>query len=397
MFIVDLPSPTASGWCAHPAYTHTIGHHHPIVAFESVRVPATHMVGREGGGMAFAYEWFRYERIMVASRCLGAAARLIDEATDFATRADRQRPADHRVRRRQAMLADSLTELFAARAMVYETARNIDAGADLKVQHTQCSMAKLYASEMANRVADRCVQIFGGRGYMRENVAERFFRELRVERIWEGTSEVQRCDHRRPDGQAGPGAPSSERRRRLEAGATRQSDGRQPTDRGRVADRLTQVAAGDHGHELVHGVLLARQRPGPGVGRGQAPLDRGAGVPVLLVGDVPEVRWRRRGRNRAGSSASGAKDQVHSIRVRVGGQRGQPVGHDVVGVQADQDVREDVDVDHRPQAVGVEPAQHHPAAADRRATSCPCPSRRSIEPPTQAPLGRGSSRRSWVG
>ena len=90
------------------------------------------------------------------------------------------------------MLADCLTELFAARALVYETARNVDDGADVKVQHTQCSMAKLYASEMANRVADRCVQVFGGRGYMRENVAERFFRELRVERIWEGTSEVQR-------------------------------------------------------------------------------------------------------------------------------------------------------------------------------------------------------------
>jgi alkylation response protein AidB-like acyl-CoA dehydrogenase len=90
------------------------------------------------------------------------------------------------------MLADSLTELFAARAIVYETARGIDAGADVKVQHAHASMVKLYASEMANRVADRAVQIFGGRGYMRENVAERYFRELRVERIWEGTSEVQR-------------------------------------------------------------------------------------------------------------------------------------------------------------------------------------------------------------
>ena len=92
----------------------------------------------------------------------------------------------------QGMLADSLTELFAARALVYETARGIDAGADVKVQHAQCSMAKLYASEMAGRVADRAVQVFGGRGYMRENVAERLYRELRVERIWEGTSEVQR-------------------------------------------------------------------------------------------------------------------------------------------------------------------------------------------------------------
>jgi alkylation response protein AidB-like acyl-CoA dehydrogenase len=76
--------------------------------------------------------------------------------------------------------------------MTYELAKNIDRGVDLKVQHAQCSMAKLYASEMAGRVADRAVQIFGGRGYMRENVAERFWREVRVDRIWEGTSEIQR-------------------------------------------------------------------------------------------------------------------------------------------------------------------------------------------------------------
>jgi alkylation response protein AidB-like acyl-CoA dehydrogenase len=76
--------------------------------------------------------------------------------------------------------------------MVYDTARAADEGTDLKAQHSRCSMTKLYVSEAANRVADRAVQIFGGRGYMRENVAERFFRELRVDRIWEGTSEIQR-------------------------------------------------------------------------------------------------------------------------------------------------------------------------------------------------------------
>jgi acyl-CoA dehydrogenase len=188
---VDLPTDGVRV-VRNPAYTHTISHHHPIVAFESVRVPSTQMVGHEGDGMAFAYEWFRYERIMVASRCLGGAARLIDETTAFARdRIVNGRPITS-FGAIEAMLADSLTELFAARAAVYETAKNIDAGADIKIQHTQCSMAKLYASEMAGRVADRCVQIFGGRGYMRENVAERFFRELRVERIWEGTSEVQR-------------------------------------------------------------------------------------------------------------------------------------------------------------------------------------------------------------
>ena len=142
--------------------------------------------------MGFAYEWFRFERIMIAAAwCVGVAP---PDRRDHPLRqgANRQRWTDDRLPAVQIMLADSLTELFAARSLVYETARGIDSGVDLKVQHTQCSMAKLYASEMANRVADRCVQIYGGRGDMRENVAERFFRELRVERIWEGTSEVQR-------------------------------------------------------------------------------------------------------------------------------------------------------------------------------------------------------------
>ena len=191
MLIVDLPSPGVRV-IRTPAYTHTISHHHPIVAFTDVRVPVTHLVGAEGDGMSFAYEWFRFERMMVAARCLGGAQRLVEEITNFSReRAVHGKPIAH-LGAIQAMLADCLTELFAARAMVYETARGIDAGTDVKVQHAQCSMAKLYASEMAGRVADRAVQIFGGRGYMRENVAERLFRELRVERIWEGTSEVQR-------------------------------------------------------------------------------------------------------------------------------------------------------------------------------------------------------------
>ena len=143
--------------------------------------------------MSFVYEWFRFERLMVAARCLGAAERLVDEATAFAEGA-RSSAAQPLIERQlvQAMLADSLTELFAARSMTYETARSIDEGVDRKVLHARCSMVKLYASEMAGRVADRAVQVFGGRGYMRENVAERFYRELRVERIWEGASEVQR-------------------------------------------------------------------------------------------------------------------------------------------------------------------------------------------------------------
>ena len=191
LFVVDVDTPGVRV-VRTPAYTHTLGHRHPVVAFEDVRVPSTHLVGTEEDGMSFVFEWFRFERLMVAARCLGAAERLVAETTAYA--ADRVVGGEPLIRKQlvQAMLADSLTELYAARAMTYETARSIDAGVDRKVLHARCSMAKLFASEMAGRVADRAVQIFGGRGYMRENVAERFLRELRVERIWEGTSEVQR-------------------------------------------------------------------------------------------------------------------------------------------------------------------------------------------------------------
>ncbi|MCZ6847158.1 MAG: acyl-CoA dehydrogenase, partial [Alphaproteobacteria bacterium] len=161
-------------------------------SFADVRVPATNLVGDDGGGMRYAHAWFRYERLMIAARCCGAAARLIDEATAFAKgRVVYGKPiAEYQAI--QFMLADSLTELWASRLMTYQTAEAMDRGADVKVVHGQCSMAKLYASEMAGRVADRAVQIFGGRGYMSENVANRFFREVRVDRIWEGTSEIQR-------------------------------------------------------------------------------------------------------------------------------------------------------------------------------------------------------------
>ena len=191
LFFVDLDSPGVK-LVRTPAYTHTYAVQHPIFAFENVRVPAANLIGTEGDGMEYTREWFRHERLMIAARCCGAAGRLIDEATAFAKE---RRAYGHPIADYQAiqfMLADSLTELWAARLMTYRVAEAIDAGEDVKVLHGQCSMAKLYASEMANRVADRAVQIFGGRGYMRENVAERFYRELRVDRIWEGTSEIQR-------------------------------------------------------------------------------------------------------------------------------------------------------------------------------------------------------------
>jgi acyl-CoA dehydrogenase len=191
LFVVDMDTPGLRV-VRTPMYSHTLAHHHPILAFEDVRVPAGNLIGSEGDGMRFVQEWFRYERLMIAARCCGAAERLITEATAFAKEREAFGERISSFQAVQFMLADSLNELWAARLMTYRTAQGVDEGVDLKVQHAQCSLAKLYASEMANRVADRAVQIFGGRGYMRENVAERFFRELRVDRIWEGTSEIQR-------------------------------------------------------------------------------------------------------------------------------------------------------------------------------------------------------------
>ena len=175
-----------------PLFSHTYAAHHPTYHYNDVFVPEENRIGAEGEGMQYTRSWFRHERMMIAARCCGAAARLIEEATDFALNRDIQGEALASKQAIQFMLADSTTELWAARLITFEAAQAHDRGEDLKSLHARCSMAKLYASEMANRVADRAVQIFGGRGYMRENVAERYFRELRVDRIWEGTSEIQR-------------------------------------------------------------------------------------------------------------------------------------------------------------------------------------------------------------
>jgi len=191
LFFVDMDA-AGIEMADNPLFGHTFSAHHPTYRFNNVRIPAANRIGAAGDGMSYTRSWFRRERLMIAARCCGAAARLIDMAADFAkARVVSGQPiAEYQLI--QAMLADSLTELWGARLMTYEAAAMDDRGESLSIVHTHCSMAKLTASEMANRVADRVVQIFGGRGYMRKNAAQRFYRELRVDRIWEGTSEIQR-------------------------------------------------------------------------------------------------------------------------------------------------------------------------------------------------------------
>jgi len=191
LFLVDKSSPGLA-LVRTPAFSHNFAAHHPIYRLENLHVPSGNLIGGVDDGLAFTYEWFRRERIMIAARCCGAAARLIDEARAFAGERVISGRALADYQAIQFMLADSVVELQAARLLTYDAAAAEDGGREPKEVHVKASIAKLYASEMANRVADRAVQIFGGRGYMRENVAERFYRELRVERIWEGTSEIQR-------------------------------------------------------------------------------------------------------------------------------------------------------------------------------------------------------------
>ena len=127
LLVVDLPWPGMEV-VRTPHYSHNIADEHPIVAFNDVRVPVSHLVGAEGEPMTFTQDWFRFERMMVAARCVGAAQRLVDEMTVFAqTREIGGKPLGE-YQLVAGMLADSATELFAARTMLYEVARSIDAG-----------------------------------------------------------------------------------------------------------------------------------------------------------------------------------------------------------------------------------------------------------------------------
>jgi alkylation response protein AidB-like acyl-CoA dehydrogenase len=191
LFLVDKDCPGIE-IAENPQFSHTFPSHHPTYRFSGVVVPDHCRIGGPGSGMDYSRAWFRHERMTISARMLGAATRMIEEATAWAKQ---RKILDEKLIDKQAiqfMLADCTTELWAARLMVYEAARAHDRGDDLKSLHAQCSMAKLYSTEMANRVADRCLQIWGGRGYRRDNAVERFFRELRVDRIWEGSSEIQR-------------------------------------------------------------------------------------------------------------------------------------------------------------------------------------------------------------
>jgi alkylation response protein AidB-like acyl-CoA dehydrogenase len=175
-----------------PDYMHTFADRHPQFVLEDVRVPASAVLGGVGEADELTNEWFVEERIHIGARCAGAMERLLTLAVEWATGRVQFGERIYDFQGVSFPLADSAADASAARLLTREAAWLVDAGADPKVVHAKVSLAKLFASEAAFRCADRVVQVFGGRGYMREYPAERFFRELRVDRIWEGTSEIQR-------------------------------------------------------------------------------------------------------------------------------------------------------------------------------------------------------------
>ena len=191
LFLVE---PDAAGveFVDNPRFTHNYPHGHPTIRFTDVEIAADAVVGGVGNGDWLQRRWFTEERLGIATHGLGAMWRLLDEATSWALT---RRQGDQRIMDYQGIsfpLADSATDAALGRLLAMQVCSMVDAGADPKLIHVKASMAKLFVSEAAGRCADRAVQAFGGRGYMRSFAAERFLRELRVDRIWEGTSEIQR-------------------------------------------------------------------------------------------------------------------------------------------------------------------------------------------------------------
>ncbi|MGB3698670.1 MAG: acyl-CoA dehydrogenase family protein [Gordonia sp. (in: high G+C Gram-positive bacteria)] len=196
MFLIDKDTPGVS--IKHvPRFTHTFVYEHPEFVFDNVKVGPEAVLGGIGEGLDLTRDWFTEERLMIGARTIGAAERALTLAVDWAK--NRVQGGEPLINYQliQGMIADSVADIATNRALTHQVAWEFD-NSDLsdpdvrKTLHAKAATVKLAASEASNRVADRAVQIFGGRGYIREYPVERLWRELRVDRIWEGTSEIQR-------------------------------------------------------------------------------------------------------------------------------------------------------------------------------------------------------------
>jgi acyl-CoA dehydrogenase len=191
LFLVDKDTPGVRVLRT-PRYMHTFVYEHPEFGFEDARVPETAVLGAIGEGYDLTRDWFVEERLMIAARTVGAAERALRAAVDFAGGREQFGAPIIDYQLIQGMVADSVVDIATNRALVRQVAWEADQGLDRRLLHGKAAVVKLAASEAAGRVVDRALQIHGGRGYMRENPCERLYRDLRVDRIWEGTSEIQR-------------------------------------------------------------------------------------------------------------------------------------------------------------------------------------------------------------
>ncbi len=175
-----------------PLYTHHFCYKHPEFIFNDVIVGEDKMLGEIGQGYDLTKDWFVEARLGIAARCVGGATRALEDANEFAANRIQFGQPIRDFQAIEFMLADMAVEVMAAKTMLYRVCWEIANGQERKLNHAKVAALKLYCSEMVGRVCDRAVQILGGRGYMREYAVERLWRDTRVDRIWEGTSEIQR-------------------------------------------------------------------------------------------------------------------------------------------------------------------------------------------------------------
>jgi acyl-CoA dehydrogenase len=164
------------------------GAHICDVIFDNVRVPVENRLGREGEGFKVAMQVLDRGRLHISAVCVGVAERLIKDCVAYMSERKQFGQALSQFQLLQGMIADSKTESLAAKALTLETARKRDAGESVTME---AAAAKYFASEMVGRVADRAVQIFGGAGYVTDHGIERLYRDVRIFRIYEGTSQIQ--------------------------------------------------------------------------------------------------------------------------------------------------------------------------------------------------------------
>jgi alkylation response protein AidB-like acyl-CoA dehydrogenase len=191
LFLVDLPADGLSH-IRSPRFMHNYAFDHAELKLDGLGVREDKMLGKIGQGFELTKDWFVEARLQIASHTLGAATRAAEIANEHASKRVQFGKAIRDFQAVEFMLADMAVDIYAAKSMLYRLAAEMDHGLDRKIVHARASALKLFCSEMAGRVVDKALQIMGGRGYMRECPVERLYRDVRVDRIWEGTSEIQR-------------------------------------------------------------------------------------------------------------------------------------------------------------------------------------------------------------